>query len=677
MRVHEFLSASLLAASAVVGLPAVDYVLHEARHGSRHLWKRTTRVDSGSIIPLRIGLVQSNAHASTVYDALMEVAHPESSKYGHYLTPDEVIELFAPKPETADAVVGWLLSEGVNKSDIYHYQSRDWLAINLPAREVERLFMTEYHEHERDGVTRLGCDEYFVPRHLAEHIDYITPGVKLSAALRKKSVSPRALLSSSLNGNDEVIDTSLSGFQTLQEGIDSTLPGSLRDCAVNYTVECYRAQYHIPSNPVSLPNNSLGLFEYADVYAQEDLDLYFSTFTPFIKNGTAPELVLIDGATAPTTPDSPFNQGESLIDIDIALPIIFPQTVTVYQVDDEIQANAGVAGGVAGFTNTFLDAIDGSYCNSTAFGITGDSPGIDAQYPNPADGGFKGERMCGLFTPTKVISVSYAQSEAELPLNYTRRNCMEWAKLGLQGVTVLVSTGNFGVGGFPGDPTPSGCLSGGSAANDTIFNPNYPAICPFVTAVGATQLLPGQTINDPESALQTPRASSPFFSSSGGFSNYFGAPEYQKAAVEGYFAAHDPGHPTYVANDQATNIGEGGGILNRAGRGVPDVSAHGSSFQYFRGLVPRVSFGTSHAAPLWGAIITLINQERQAVGKGPVGFINPVLYVNAATVLTDIKNGSNANCGSTGFAAKEGWDPVTGLGTPLYPQLRDLFLSLP
>lgn len=30
-----------------------------------------------------------------------------------------------------------------------------------------------------------------------------------------------------------------------------------------------------------------------------------------------------------------------------------------------------------------------------------------------------------------------------------------------------------------------------------------------------------------------------------------------------------------------------------------------------------------------------------------------------------------------GFQATEGWDPMTGLGTPNYPKMHDVFMSLP
>ena len=46
-------------------------------------------------------------------------------------------------------------------------------------------------------------------------------------------------------------------------------------------------------------------------------------------------------------------------------------------------------------------------------------------------------------------------------------------------------------------------------------------------------------------------------------------------------------------------------------------------------------------------------------------------------VFADITKGANPGCGSNGFQVHKGWDPVTGLGSPIYPKLLKLFLSLP
>ena len=462
-----------------------------------------------------------------------------------------------------------------------------------------------------------------------------------------------------------------------------SLPTDLQDCGRNITPVCLKALYQIPNAYIKDSVNQLGLFESGDIYSQEDLDSFYAAYAPYVPQGTHPLLDSVDGGEAPVEPGSEYNTGESDIDMDISFSLIYvslitwisrsndtnptqPQTVTLYQVDDNIEAFTD-----GGF-NTFLDALDGSYCTYTAYGITGDTPGIDPTYPDPATGGYKGPLQCGTYQPTRVISVSYGVSEYDAPANYTRRQCNEFLKLGLQGHTFVWASGDYGVASFPGDDNDNGCLG----ADATIYNPSFPT-CPYVTNVGATRLYDNQTVLDPESALQANLGVGyELFASAGGFANYFPVPSYQTSAVANYFKYHDPGLPYYIANADATNIGAGGGLYNRAGRGFPDVSANGADFRAYNNQTLYHFYGTSLAAPIWGSIVTLINEERTLVGKGPVGFINPTLYANT-WVFNDIVNGSNPGCGSKGFSAVEGWDPVTGLGTPKYPSLLKLFLSLP
>jgi tripeptidyl-peptidase-1 len=106
----------------------------------------------------------------------------------------------------------------------------------------------------------------------------------------------------------------------------------------------------------------------------------------------------------------------------------------------------------------------------------------------------------------------------------------------------------------------------------------------------------------------------------------FTPPSYQAAAVSNYFAEHDPDLPYYVANSDASNVGVNGGVYNRAGRGYPDVSANGAFLLTYVNLTQGTFFGTSLASPIFGSVLTLLNEERTVAGKGPVGFVNPVLY---------------------------------------------------
>ena len=73
--------------------------------------------------------------------------------------------------------------------------------------------------------------------------------------------------------------------------------------------------------------------------------------------------------------------------------------------------------------------------------------------------------------------------------------------------------------------------------------------------------------------------------------------------------------------------------------------------------------GTSASSPTVAGLFSLINDARIAAGKPPMGFANPFIYQNAAA-FTDITQGDN-----TGWQCDEGWDPVTGLGTPKFDRL--------
>lgn len=219
-------------------------------------------------------------------------------------------------------------------------------------------------------------------------------------------------------------------------------------------------------------------------------------------------------------------------------------------------------------------------------------------------------------------------------------------KLGLMGVSVVVASGDSG---------PLGSQSC-SALNLGTFAVQNPVNCPYVTSVGATQLL----ANGTEVAVQ-----GGYWASGGGFSGIFATPSYQQDAVAAYFADYNP-----------TSLD---GLFNASGRGVPDLSAVGLNIAVAVDGVLTTELGTSAAAPLFAAMLNLVNEERLAVGKSTVGFVNPVLYANASSIFRDVTQGNSDMCGGEvhGFEAVPGWDPVTGLGTPQWDGLKEVFLALP
>lgn len=159
--------------------------------------------------------------------------------------------------------------------------------------------------------------------------------------------------------------------------------------------------------------------------------------------------------------------------------------------------------------------------------------------------------------PPNVVSVSYGQDEASVTPAYAQRQCTEYGKLGMMGTTVLYSSGDDGVAGGDGEclnargefvvlsiqETTSNGNTGFATPNGTRFNPGFPVTCPFVTAVGATQINPGSTVNDPEGACEQ------VIFSGGGFSNFFALPSYQEAAVTNFLKEHPPPFTSAQFND--------------------------------------------------------------------------------------------------------------------------------
>ena len=157
--------------------------------------------------------------------------------------------------------------------------------------------------------------------------------------------------------------------------------------------------------------------------------------------------------------------------------------------------------------------------------------------------------------------------------------------------------------------------------------------------------------------------------SGGGFSTYYLQPAYQKKAVERYFRLSANAGKTPVAGYKAD------------GRGYPDISLAGFDYAVgIGGTIYGVS-GTSASAPALAGFFSNINAARIAGGKGPIGWVNPVLYSNHTLFVKDITSGHN-KCGATGvccpqgFYAMPGWDPTTGLGSIDYAKLESAFLSL-
>jgi len=181
----------------------------------------------------------------------------------------------------------------------------------------------------------------------------------------------------------------------------------------------------------------------------------------------------------------------------------------------------------------------------------------------------------------------------------------------------------------------------GSTDGGTGNNVDFPASSPHVLACGGTKLdANGATI---VSEVVWNELASQEGATGGGVSNVFALPSWQANA-------HVPASST-----------------STGGRGVPDVAGDADPATGYTIRVDSqtsVIGGTSAVAPLWAGLVAVANQQ---LGNN-VGLLQPAIYAaKAALAFNDITQGNNG-----AFDAGQGWDPCTGLGSPIANKLIPL-----
>jgi len=285
--------------------------------------------------------------------------------------------------------------------------------------------------------------------------------------------------------------------------------------------------------------------------------------------------------------------------------------------------------------------------------------------------------------PPLVNSLSYGMTESHVDTylgpGYLARSDVEFKKLALRGITVLIASGDTGAGDLGPPPM--------SAPTCNTLHADWPSQSPYVTSVGATFITPNDRgicylpkqkggincDNQPLGEVTVSMDSGLFWTSGGGFSNITQVADYQRDFVTAYLKSGIPFPPPNV-----WNVG---------GRAYPDVAAVGHNLIVALNGVFIPVDGTSASAPIFAGVITLLNNARLNAGKAPLGFLNPMLY-QASRVMPDtfydVTVGNN-RCGAVGwdplcceqgYLATVGWDATSGLGTPNFATLLQYVLSL-
>jgi len=249
------------------------------------------------------------------------------------------------------------------------------------------------------------------------------------------------------------------------------------------------------------------------------------------------------------------------------------------------------------------------------------------------------EQVLNMTAPPSVVSISWGSGESNFNPEHLQAGSDCFQKMGVQGITVFTASGDEGTG----KQGMFGCKK---------FAPEWPASCPYITTVGGTYLQSAKEIA--------------WTNSGGGFSSVFSRPTWQDKTVAAYKASASLPDSSLWSPD---------------GCAKPDIAALSTNYQVFSGGVAAGTLsGTSASSPAFAGMIAVVNDLLAASGKPPVGFINPVLYAAAEASTTDflgydVVDGNNKHSGcKAGFPAVEGWDAVTGLGTPNLQKLKAVLM---
>ncbi|KAH9062408.1 subtilisin-like protein [Lactarius vividus] len=536
-------------------------------------WENLGNPLSGTTIDLYVALKAHRENA--LIDTLYQVSNPNHPRYGKYLSKEQVAELVSPPPKTFELVNSWLEYHGVPSSSISMTHGGTTLTLSgVSIIQANALLGASYqlYRHVETNETVVRTIGYALPTALHGLVQTVAPTTCFSTP-HTQWQSSRKRSGGATAGLKKPVS---GGPVTVLSSRDDELrtPSFLR--SLYKTVEY---------NPAALDDNTLGIVGILNGYpSPEDLAMFMSEYR---SDGTDAEIIVIrvnGGGYDPTNPDD-----EANLDTQYAVAMTYPTPVIFYS----------TGRGPAGTTDWFISWLD--------YILTEED-----------------------IPPT--ISISYVLDENVISEAYATYVCAQFAMLGVLGVSVLIATGDNGVG------------HGDCVANDgsVRFIPTFPATCPYVTAVGGT------TGHEPEVAASI---------SGGGFSNHFKRPDYQEQAVTPFLQR--------LGNQYE-------GKYNATSRGMPDISAQALRFPIILKGEKEVGHGTSASVPVVAGIISLLNDYLISQGEVPLGFLNPWLYGTGMSGLTDITSGSNPGCNTDGFSAIEGWDPVTGLGTPDFQRLLSL-----
>jgi subtilase family serine protease len=546
------------------------------------------------------------------------VSTPSSLSYGKYISASDFRRRFAPSEQQVGAVRSWLKAQGFSID--YTPANNHYVAAEGTVAQAQTAFGTQFGVYSVQGLTvQAPSSDIAIPNDVAADVTGVV-GLDDSAAFVETYhvVDKKAPPSAGFRNSPPLSEwwAQLTSPYAYPTGFtDLASPATAPWTVKGYTPQQIKGAYGI-TGPETGAGQTVAIIDaYASPTILQDVNQWSTNRGLPTMNGSQFTQVVPPGIF--NKPQGPAQDpqgwyGEETLDVE-AVHGMAPAAKIVY----------------VGAPNNYRD--------------------LDAAVNHVVD------RQLA-----QIVTNSYGFPTELLPPGYIKPLNDTFIQAAAEGIGVYFSSGD----------------NGDETARFGFATPDWPAVSPWVTAVGGTALGVGQA-ND--RVLETGWGTSNYscnvtslvctragwlYGAGGGVSRIFPKPSYQSA-------------------------------LSVSGRAIPDVGALGDpqtglligQTQTFRSGPAYGEYrigGTSLSSPIFAGLMALADQR----AGHPHGFANPVFYANAgsfydvlsvktAVARRNFNNNEDATGGTSDFLRTfddysgsptqhtgPGWDNVTGLGTP-------------
>ncbi|ORX36203.1 peptidase S8/S53 domain-containing protein, partial [Kockovaella imperatae] len=527
-----------------------------------------------AIHPAEISTYAIKLHAqnqSAIDEAILQRSDPAHELYGQWLSLEDAHALTQSDPNGVKEVLEYLNMHGVASEAVTRSYGDRHMSFKATKAQADAIFGADFAVYNVDGHARRGTSAIKIPKSLHKYVFTSVPGVGFGFSHTRKQGSKRKLDNEEAAHVKDLHKTMMEDLAAQPpshnndpiaiqgQPVGVSMTGSLSQCWNYFLPACVRAQYHLPAVTSPTTGTSIGTLNLQpNCAANSDLLSAWEQLFPNVYNSNAsyiPPYVLVPIDGVDPTGCSSSDTGEPDLDLQTVVPLTYPMKVIDFEAPDA--SDESLYGAVSAMGSNGIPKVD-------------------------------------------VLSVSYGGDES-FYVNYFESNdtaaqylvaqCQTTDAIVASGTTLLASSGDSGA-----------------------QNIEFPALCPYWVAVGATDLNINAGVTAPSYAEQENDGWG--YSGSGGFSTlgppFNAAPSWQQSAVASYSTHYKDYLYKSLQNAAAT----------------PDVSAMGRNYIIVTGGDVYQYGGTSLSSPMFASLLAMINSHRVQNGVGLLGFPLPAFYAN-------------------------------------------------